>query len=265
MSDRQSYITSLENVRENYARISKNFVDEQIEVKSIQFMSLEAVRMGDKVFQMTQIAQSSACYRTGTPLQYLRKCPPELQARNLNYWIEKEKNEKLLVRFNGDKVRAIFTPTYKPTNDDMLLDAVEKKLGIPPSTQVKCFQNENFLQINIPNDQQTFSISGDRMMGGMSFFNSEVGLTKIGMSVLVYRLSCTNGMISKQRLTKSFKHITEPEVILAQFPEIAKELSGRWLSEKELLEKATNVKIHDPQVTIESFNKRFQFRCKKNN
>jgi hypothetical protein len=54
--------------------------------------------------------QQSIAYRLGIPIYYLRKCPPGVQQLNLNHWIRLEKNGKLFFRFDGDEVKAIFTP-----------------------------------------------------------------------------------------------------------------------------------------------------------
>ena len=48
---------------------------------------------------------------------YLAKCPHDLQKENMNYWWDKEKNEELFFRFDGDEVRAMFTPKYKPVDN----------------------------------------------------------------------------------------------------------------------------------------------------
>jgi hypothetical protein len=58
------------------------------------------------------LAQQSIACRLGIPINYLKKCPPEMQAYSMNHWIKKEKNEELFFRFDAEEVRAIFTPKY---------------------------------------------------------------------------------------------------------------------------------------------------------
>ena len=84
----------------------------------------------------------------GIPYNYLRKCPQEIQSVQMNYWIEHEKNEQLFARFDGNSVRAIFTPKYKPVdNMDVILEIYG--MGYRPETQVQCHLDELFMSLSI--------------------------------------------------------------------------------------------------------------------
>ena len=48
----------------------------------------------------------------------------------MNYWWDKEKNEELFFRFDGDEVRAMFTPKYKPVDNFEVLERVSVELGM---------------------------------------------------------------------------------------------------------------------------------------
>jgi len=74
---------------------------------------------------MRPLAQQAIACRLGIPIRYLRKCPPEMQAYNMNYWIKKEKNEELFFRFDGEEVRAVFTPKYKPVDNFEILERLD--------------------------------------------------------------------------------------------------------------------------------------------
>jgi hypothetical protein len=59
------------------------------------------------------------------PTTNLAKCP-ELQAEQMNHWIEHEKREQLFVRFDGQEVRAVFTPRYKPVDNFEVLARLDE-------------------------------------------------------------------------------------------------------------------------------------------
>ena len=104
-------ITTLEKVSDRVNEMSKNCFDQNVTVNDISFDNLETVRIGDtETHHLREIAQRSISYRLGIPFQYLKKCPPDVQKMNMNYWIEHEKNDQLFFRYDGDDVRAIFTP-----------------------------------------------------------------------------------------------------------------------------------------------------------
>ena len=89
-------MTTLEKVSERVSELSKNCVDHLIGVKDISFDGLESIRIANEIHPMRPIAQQSIAYRLGIPIQYLKKCPPEVQAYNMNHWIKEEKNEAAL-------------------------------------------------------------------------------------------------------------------------------------------------------------------------
>jgi hypothetical protein len=111
-------MTTLGKVSTRVDELSKNCTDRLVPVKDISFDGLESVEISNKVHPMRPIAQQSIANRLGIPIQYLRKCPPEVQAYNMNHWIKEEKNKQLFARFDGDEVRAIFTPRYQPIDTD---------------------------------------------------------------------------------------------------------------------------------------------------
>ena len=159
----------------------------------------------NSIHKLRPIAQQSIAYRLGIPIHYLRKCTPSIQQMNLNYWIKHEKNEKLFFRFDGDEVRAIFTPRYIPTDNLEVLDRL-MGLGFKPETKVQMLSlDDEFMLVSIPDEKETFKINGDRMTPGISVSNSEVGLAALSISSFVLRLVCTNGMISKTAVSASYQ------------------------------------------------------------
>ena len=120
-----SQTTTLSEVMARAENMSRNYTDANIITRNISFDSLDTVRFGSEPHLLKPIAQQSIANRLGIPIQYLRKCPEDIQALNLNHWIKREKNDELFFRFDGDKVRAIFTPRYIPTDNLEVLRKIE--------------------------------------------------------------------------------------------------------------------------------------------
>ena len=217
-----STMTSLKKVMDQVHMMSENHTDELIPVKDISFDNLETVSVSGDYHTLRPIAQQSIANCLGIPIQYLRKCPPEIQKLNMNYWIEKERNEELFFRFDGDDVRAIFTPRYIPTDNLKVLEKLNT-LGYDPETKIQSSLDDNFMIVNIPDGRQTYSINGDKMTPGISVSNSEVGLASLSISAFVLRLKCTNGMISKTAVSASYRHVSAK--ILKDFPEVLNNVS----------------------------------------
>jgi hypothetical protein len=67
-----------------------------------------------KQVEVAPTAQRLLSNRLRVPYSYLSRCPAELQARNLNYWIEQERQQRetFFCRFDANRLRAVFTERY---------------------------------------------------------------------------------------------------------------------------------------------------------
>ena len=200
-------IKTLGEVANRVDKLSKDCFDKTIPVKDISFNGLNEISIGNETHPMREMAQRSFCYRLGTPHQYLRKCPVELQAENLNHWIKTEKNENLFFRFDGNDVRSLFTERYVPIDHFEVLERIYA-LGYTDKTEVQCYLDNEFMSLNILDGKKQFDINGDTFKPGVSFSNSEVGLSSLSICAYIMRLVCTNGLVSKTDLSKSFKHVS---------------------------------------------------------
>ena len=84
-------ITTLEKVFNRVDALSQNCFDQNVNVSDISFDNLNSVSIAGESHPLKTIAQRSITWRLGIPFQYLRKCPPEIQSVNLNYWISMKK------------------------------------------------------------------------------------------------------------------------------------------------------------------------------
>ena len=183
-----------------------------------------------------------------------------MQAYNMNHWIEKEKNEELFFRFDGEEVRAIFTPKYKPVDNFEVLEKLDS-LGYGPDTEVQSHLDAEFMLVSILDGNQAFSVNGERMTPGVSISNSEVGLASLSIAAFVLRLVCTNGMISKTEVSASYRHVSLK--ILNEFPKVLGNVSLELGKQKEQFRISIESKVDNPLGTIESFNKQFQLGKKE--
>lgn len=250
-----SEMTTLEKVYNRAHKMTEEHHDQFINVQELSFYSLEMISISGEQHPLKPIAQQSIANRLGIPIHYLRKCPPDIQRTNINYWLEREKNEQLFFRFDGEKVRAIFTPRYIPTDNIDVLEKI-KDLDYPMNAKVQCSMDDEFMMVNIPDDRETFSIGGNRMTPGISISNSEVGLAALSISAFVLRLVCTNGMISKTEVTASYRHISTK--ILNEFPQVLSNVSQELGRQKNLFRLSLESKVTDPESTINNFNRQFQ-------
>ena len=250
-----SNMTTLGKVSARVDQLSENCTDHLVPVKDISFDSLESIKISNGVHPMRPIAQQSIANRLGIPIQYLRKCPPEVQAYNMNHWIKEEKNDELFLRFDGEEVRAVFTPKYKPIDNFEVLERLDN-LGYSRQTPVQCHLDSEFMSLSILDGKQTFSLNGDRITPGISVSNSEVGLACLSIAAFLLRLICNNGLISKTEVHASYKHVSLK--VFKEFPKVVENVGLELARKREQLRISTESMVDNPTATMENFNRQFQ-------
>lgn len=248
-------MTTLGKVFDRVDELSRNCTDKLIKVNDISFNGFESVSINGDSHRLRTMAQRSIAYRLGIPFQYLRRCPQEVQAYNMNYWMPKEKNEELFFRFDGSEVRAIFTPKYTPVDNFEVMERLDA-LGYEPETKVQCHLDDAFMVLSIPDEHKGFQVNGEKMTPGIAISNSEVGLASLKISAFILRLVCTNGMISKTEISASYRHVSRK--ILTEFPEVISKVSHELGIQRHQLMLSVDSKVDDPQSAFERFNKQFQ-------
>ena len=247
-------ITTLGKVFNRVDALSQNCFDQLIDVPEISFDSIDTMKIGNEPHTLRTIAQRSIAWRLGIPFNYLAKCPTELQATQMNHWIKHEKNELLFVRFDGQDVRAIFTPKYKPVDNFEICERLDS-MGYGSDTQVQCSLDPEFMSLSILDGKKSFDINGDKFRPGISISNSEVGLASLSIAAFLLRLVCTNGMVSKTKISASYRHVSTK--ILDEFPQVMDKVSYELAAQKHKIGLSMESKVDDPAKTIESFNRQF--------
>jgi hypothetical protein len=247
---------TLEDVSERVDMLSENCFDRLIKTKDISFNHLSSLNIGTEEHYIRPVAQMEVSFRLGIPLQYLKRCPQDVQQYNLNHWIKKERNEELFFRFDGNDVRALFTPKYKPVDNFEVMERLDS-LGYSADTKAQCHLDPEFMLLNIPDANKSFSlVKGDEMIPGISICNSEVGLATLTIAAYILRLICTNGLVSTTAVDNKYRHVSRR--ILDEFPEVLANVSDELTTQKNQLKFSLESLVSDPVSTMASFNRQFQ-------
>jgi len=247
-------LTTLEKVSNRIDALSANCFDQNIDVPDISFDNLDTVKIAGEPHTLKPIAQRSISNRLGIPYPYLKRCPEDIQAMNLNHWIMKERNAQLLFRFDGQDVRAVFTPKYIPVDSFEVMERLDS-LGYGPETEVQCHLDGEFMSLSIPDGKNAFDINGDRFKPGISISNSEVGLASLSIAAFVLRLICTNGMVAKTDVSASYRHVSTK--VLSEFPQILDKVSYELGTQRTQFQISMESPVDDPLSTMNSFNRQF--------
>jgi Domain of unknown function (DUF932) len=256
-------INTFESVITKVHAMSENYFDETISVTDMMFHSTNRMLISGKEVEVLPSAQRLFANRLRVPHSYLVRCPAELQAENLNHWIreEREKRETLLCRFDGSKLRAVFTDRYTAIDHMEILSRMVE-YGFSADTEVHYSLDQELLVLKVPDFTRTFGFGEkDQIVPGISIGNSEVGCLSFVIEEYFYRLVCSNGLIAKTAVASRFRHVSRKA--LEEFPSLLKQVIYESEHSQRRLEISTQTRLDNPLSTIGSFNRQFQLTKKE--
>jgi len=119
--------------------------------------------------------------------------------------------------------------------------------------------DSEFFLLNIPYKSLAFAIrERDIMMPGVSIANSEVGLSSLFVSAFILRLLCTNGFITKLRVSSYFRHVSA--TVLERLQELLQNAPLELARQQTQLRLSLDSQVTNIAATLESFNRQFQLR-----
>jgi hypothetical protein len=254
--------TTFTEARRIVEAAAADFHDETVPLSEMSFVDLGAVKIAGRTHEMLPSAQRLVANKLRVPQSYIERCSYELQAENLNYWLEQEKRQRdtFFCRFDGMKLRAVFTDRYKAVDNREILQKMEA-CGFQPDAEVHLSLNGSLMVVKVPDYGRMFELGSDKMAPGIAVANSEVGVLAFSIEAYFYRLVCTNGLISKTQVSSKFRHISlraldEFDATLEQVVRESRFSQGRLAESTERI-------VTDPPATIESFNRQFQLTRKE--
>ena len=150
----------------------------------------------------TNWALGQLCHQLSIPTSYFKRCPPQLQATQFDYWIGKrceDNNEQLkwLIRAKDSVLRGVVSERFARLDNAQLLNALEPYLNDQFTVQW-CASTETSLHLRLIRlDTRKLILVGDEACAGIHIANSEVGFRQVTIDPIIYRLVCTNGMVTQ--------------------------------------------------------------------
>jgi hypothetical protein len=254
--------TNFAETKDLVAKMAENYHDETIPLSEMCFNSLDSIMIAGQEYGLLATAQRLFANKLRVPHSYLERCSYGLQAHNLNYWLEREKQQRdtLFCRFDGQQMRAVFTDRYKALDNQEIIDKMDQ-YGFRSETEVHLDLDANLMVIKVPDYTRAFALNHDRMVPGIAVSNSEVGILAFSVEAYFYRLICTNGLISKTQVASKFRHISYKA--LTDFNRILEQVIYESRYGQNSLAVSTERMVADPLATISAFSRQFQLTKKE--
>ena len=250
--------TTLENVINIVNEKSANHFDQIVAVDDMRFDSLRQIDISGQTFRVLTSAQRLLANRLRVPYSYLSRCPEDLQADNLNYWISQESRNRqnLFCRFDGNHLRAVFTERYTPIDNLEVLHKMSD-YGFNLDQKIQFSMDEEMMLVKVPEYNRSFLLAeNDKVVPGISIVNSEVGILALSIEAFYYRLVCTNGLISKTKVDARYKHISRK--VMDEFPMVLEGVISQSRYGHDRFRISAETAVDNPESSIETFARQFQ-------
>ena len=252
-------LTTLENAITRVHEASARHYDEVVAIADMDFVNLKQMTIAGQPFEVLPSAQRLLANRLRVPWSYLDRCPEELQASNLNYWLDRERlnRQTLFCRFDGQSIRAVFTERYTTALDHLEVLSQMLQYGFDPAGEVRFSLDKEIMVLQVPEPACAFNLSErDKIVPGISIGNSEVGVLALSIEAFFFRLVCSNGLIDKTAVDARFKHISRKAI--DQFPMVLEGVVSRSRSGRDRFLVSTQTPVSNPESSIDTFARQFQ-------
>jgi hypothetical protein len=174
----------------------------------------------------------------------------DLLSHNVNAWLKRDQNKRLVRTLDGN-VRAFLSSSYRPLDN---LDLAQVALPVLAENKCEVISSEltdkrMYIKALIPSmtREVTGSVQkGDVVKAGVVISNSEIGAGAVRIEPMIYRLVCTNGMISDTAMRKY--HVgknVEFDNVWEYFSDKTRQMDDQafWMKVKDVLLTAFNADI----------------------
>lgn len=199
---------------------------------------------------VTEIGHQQVGDFAGIPRAFYRRLAkeqPDLLSQNVTTLLQAKPTNRMVRTLDGN-VRAFLSPAYRRLDNHDLTEAMLPILNeLPGGGQVLSAQITDrflYLQVVVPAIEGEVKV-GDVVQAGLVISNSEVGLGRLQIEELIYRLSCKNGMITGSVLSR--RHIggrigdsLDEAVELYQADTIRADDLAFWMKVRDVLKHAVN-------------------------
>jgi len=205
-----------------------------VEVQDDNAVAMHAPGIGS--FPILPIAHDQIGAKTGIPARYYDRMlaeEPALLARNINTWLAKDDDRRMLRTLGGD-LRAFLSDKYNRVENEEIAEVVLPVLASTPGIEVVAAEitDRRMYLLATTSRVQGEVRKGDVVQAGVMISNSEVGLGAVSIRPMVYRLACLNGMVLPDgKLTARHvgRRISEDEDLNAVFSDEARRADDRAL------------------------------------
>lgn len=178
---------------------------------------------GGDEFVLDEGAERALASYLGVNKSYLTKCPPDLKAHNLNYWLQHKPDAQAVIEAVGHNVVTVHKPGLLVLPLDRVADIVTRTFE-PDNEIVNLIRDDRWFHLDIKTDHHVEvrpdariegrKEVGDITHGGVRILANPIEAKPPVVQTYLHRLWCTNGSTSPEKEgTIALKGHTVEEVL----------------------------------------------------
>lgn len=178
----------------------QDFVVDTAEMTMTSTDGVSRIAFGDDDFTVSNHTHTQIGHRLNIPRRFysaLLEDHPDILDHNVNE-LFKRKPERRMVRTLDGQARAFMSDRYKRVDNFPIMEASLTALHEVQNVEIESSQVTDrrlYIQARFGHTETAIKV-GDPVQSGIVISNSEIGCGSIKIEQLIYRLVCTNGMIS---------------------------------------------------------------------
>jgi len=193
------------------------------------------------------------------PDSYLGRCPHHLAAANVNHFLREKGSRPLLIRYEGDQIRAILSDRYQAVDHPALTRALLEV--VPESVPVRYELSPTLMVLQVLPPESQEASNGFDLFGGITVTNSETGFAVVGLKSMIYRVICLNGLVLGGGASViRRRHTRDAEETLREFRHRAQEAWADSAETPDRLLAMKRIRIPQPGKALEMLQERHQLR-----
>lgn len=167
---------------------------------NFQFSNLElgdrkTIIVNGSEYGLTERGLESMVETLDIPKPYANRCPDDFLVDTVNYWSRKRNDSQWSALVDNGNVRAFMKPDYPYVSAYDIWSQIENHLGSDFQVRNKVI-NDDLVEVIALTEKHEAKVIDSPVQGGIRFLFSDSWKTFPKFDTYLYRLICTNGMVS---------------------------------------------------------------------
>ena len=223
--------------------------------KPRESVALEFVNGHTNTLGLTNWSSGQLATFTDIPKQYFDRIKtenPSLAVKNINHGLERSSNDSRMIRTLDGNVRGLLSSKYRILDSYDMLETILPVASDQGLEVVSSEITDKRLFIKLLSPKLITEVKkGDAVQYGLTISTSDVGAGSVRVEPLIYRLVCSNGMISNTAIRKYHVGRSQSENdVFEILSDKTKEISDAafWMQVKDIVLASLKTENFEKQV-----------------